>query len=200
MPSIAKPHAGTPMAIRVRRKLRKPAPGHSANRSPQLVAPATDSLTDEITIRLLQEVVAALRGRAAVYEHHPIAAGDSGAPLGTEKLRQLAEVDLTHSRCLAERIVELGGAMERGSRHQEPCAEQDANTLPQADTSLADAVVDSCGRLLKQVGESDLTTKFLIDDILFDELEHFQDRRMAHRMTGIALLPRTPDAEQRWPR
>jgi len=185
MPSAAHPQAGRPIARRSKRGPRRPDPGGSANRIPEPETPASAGMTDGITITLLQEFVEVLRGRAAIYERRPVAA-ESGESNDIGTLRGLADEDLAHSRWLAERIAELGGAAEWGSSRDVPAAGPDAlpdavadvKPLWQADITLADAVVDRCGCLLTLVGESDLTTKFLIEDILFDELERSRERRI----------------------
>jgi bacterioferritin (cytochrome b1) len=176
MPSIAKPHAAKTIAIRSTRKPRRREPGDAANRRTRRAAPATGDPANAITIKLLQELVDILRNRAAVYERRRSAAEDAQGTIGTEELRGLADEDLTHSRWLAERITELGGASDAGARRDRPDARRpsllDVKAIFKADLTFESAALDRYGCLLTIVGESDLTTKFLIEDILFDELEH----------------------------
>ena len=180
MPALATPLAGKSVPVRSPRKSRKSADA-PANRRPRQAATNSGGTANASTIQLLQEVVDILRSRAAACKHHDPASADSGEPLCAGKLRGLADQDLRHSRWLSERIAELGGPMGRGSRRTDRDPGQDDQrdvTSPlNADGTCADAVVERYGTLLTLVGESDLTTRFLIEDILFDELERSREQR-----------------------
>jgi len=181
MPSTWKQQSGKAIATRSRRKPRRPKPLDFTTEMLDDAAPASGSPAQGNTIKLLQEIVDILRGRAAVYERNHLAAGNPDAPPDSDSLRDLADENLTHARWLAERIAELGGTATPGSRRTDPGAAQgvpaDGTSLQEADRMFEDTMIDRFGCLLTLVGESDLTTKFLIEDILFDELEHSKERR-----------------------
>jgi bacterioferritin len=180
MPSIEKQQPAPTIATRSRRKPRRSEPLESVKRNPRPATLGSAVQTPRTTVDFLQEIVELLRVRTAVFDRHQLTAGDSTEPLGADKLRDLARENLTHSRWLAERIGELGGKTSGEVWDKHPITEDslcpDNQSQLKADTTLEDGVAERCGSLLTFVGESDLTTKFLIEDILFDELENSKER------------------------
>ena len=135
------------------------------------------------TIGLLQEAIGIQRARAASYQRHQGIADSQSESASAVKLLGLAGQDLAHLSWLAERITQLGGTPDTQAQSAAgvPGARKDSvsdsKALMAAEASFGSEMLDSYGRILTQVGELDYTTRFLVEDILSDELDSAQDLR-----------------------
>lgn len=99
------------------------------------------------------------------------------------ELNEHAAEELSHAEKLAKRIVELGGTpaispdlwlKESKCGYLAP-ADPDAQVLLKQNLQSERCAIEVYAKLLEMVKEKDLVTKYLIREILEDELEHEQD-------------------------
>ena len=99
------------------------------------------------------------------------------------ELQEHASEELEHAEKLAKRIVELGGtpAIAPDQWLKESTCGYLAPANPQAEVLLQQnlqgerCAIEVYAKLLEMVKDKDLVTKYLIREILEDELEHEQD-------------------------
>jgi bacterioferritin len=90
---------------------------------------------------------------------------------------------LLHADQLARRIVQLGGKpdfspnslVERSRAAYDDSL--DLKAMVRADLIAEGAVIDGYCRILTLIGDADLTTRRLVEDILIDEMEHAEELR-----------------------
>ena len=150
-----------------------------AHTSPEPVAAVEDFRGDrEAALRLLNEALGTELVRVLRYRRHHFMARGLGAQRSAEEFLLHADEELAHADLIAERIVQLGG-------------EPDFAPGPVGDRSRADYVpartivemlrenlaaarisIDSYRGLIESLGESDRTTRRMLEGILGVEEAH----------------------------
>ena len=126
---------------------------------------------------LATELVCVLR-----YKGHHFIADGLAMPKIAEEFLGYANEELLHADQLARRIVQLGGEPDFSpfSLIQHYAAYDDSVDLKvmiRADLIAENAVIDNYCRILTLIGDSDLTTRHLVEGILIDEMEHAEELR-----------------------
>lgn len=99
------------------------------------------------------------------------------------ELQEHAAEELAHAEKLAKRIVELGGTpaispelwMKESSCGYLAPTDPDATALLKQNLQAERCAIEVYAKLLEMVKDKDLVTKYLIREILEEELEHEQD-------------------------
>lgn len=118
-----------------------------------------------------------------------VAQGKMAHVLVTE-LEEHAGEELEHAEKLAKRIVELGGTpaispdlwLKESKCGYLPPKDPDAAVLLQQNLQAERCAIEVYYKLLEMVKDKDLVTKYLIREILEDELEHEQDLEELEQM------------------
>jgi bacterioferritin len=127
---------------------------------------------------LATELVCVLR-----YKRHCFVADGLAMPAIAEEFLGYANEELLHADQLARRIVQLGGKpdfspnslVERSRAAYDDSL--DLKAMVRADLIAEGAVIDGYCRILTLIGDTDLTTRRLVEDILIDEMEHAEELR-----------------------
>jgi bacterioferritin len=127
---------------------------------------------------LATELVCVLR-----YKRHCFVADGLAMPAIAEEFLGYANEELMHADQLAGRIVQLGGKpdfspnslVERSRAAYDDSL--DLKAMVRADLIAEGAVIDGYCRILTLIGDTDLTTRRLVEDILIDEMEHAEELR-----------------------
>jgi bacterioferritin len=164
-------------------KLRRPVNG-TGNGTPQSVDAGTShhSASREAIIKLLNESLATELICVLRYKRHHFIADGLAMPKIAEEFLGYANEELLHADQLARRIVQLGGEPDFSpfSLIQHYAAYDDSVDLKvmiRADLIAENAVIDNYCRILTLIGDSDLTTRHLVEGILIDEMEHAEELR-----------------------
>jgi bacterioferritin len=127
---------------------------------------------------LATELVCVLR-----YRRHYFIADSLAMSAVAEGFLGYANEELDHADQLAQRIVQLGGTPDFSpnsliQRSHAPYDDSlDLKAMVRANLIAERAVVDSYRRILTLIGDSDWTTRGLLEDILIDEMEHAEGLR-----------------------
>jgi bacterioferritin len=127
---------------------------------------------------LATELVCVLR-----YKRHCFVADGLARPAIAEEFLGYANEELIHADLLARRIVQLGGRpdfspnslVERSRAAYDDSV--DLKAMVRADLIAEGAVIDGYCQILTLIGDTDLTTRRLVEDILIDEMEHAEELR-----------------------
>jgi len=138
--------------------------------------PWRESIIQALNDSLATELVCVLR-----YKRHYFTAGDLVAAKIAEEFLGYANEESAHADRLARRIVQLGGqpdfspdSLSRRSR----VAYDDSPDLAgmvRANLTAESTVIESYLEVIKLIGDTDSTTRQLIEDILIDEAEHAEE-------------------------
>ena len=142
-----------------------------------------DSASREVIIKLLNaslatELVCVLR-----YKRHQFIADGLAMPKTAKVFLGYANEELLHADQLAQRIVQLGGEPDFspfsliGHSHAAYDDSVDLKEMISADLIAENAVIDNYCKILTLIGDSDLTTRRLVEGILIDEMEHAEELR-----------------------
>ena len=132
----------------------------------------------EVVIRLLNEALATewvcvLR----YYRHYFMASGMLADAVKAEFLEH-AQQEQAHANQLAERIVQLGGEPDlnpdtlTARAHAEYKEGQDLRDMVKEDLVAERIAIDSYREMISYIGNSDTTTKRILESILAQEEEH----------------------------
>jgi bacterioferritin len=125
---------------------------------------------------LATEIVCVLRYK----RHHYMASGLSAQPVAAEFL-QHANEEQGHADLIAARIVQLGGEPNFSPEglvdrsHSEYAPGKDLIDMIEEDLVAERVAIDSYGDMIRYVGDSDPTTRRMLEDILAVEEEHADD-------------------------
>jgi bacterioferritin len=124
------------------------------------------------------ELVCVLR-----YQRHGSIADSLAMPAIAEEFLGYANEELIHANQLARRIVQLGGkpAFSPNSLIEHTNAADDGSldlkAMVRASLIAEGEVIDAYCRVLTLIGDTDLTTRRLVEDILIEEMEHAEELR-----------------------
>jgi bacterioferritin len=122
---------------------------------------------------LATELVCVLRYR----RHHYTADGIASAPIAQEFLVHAGE-ELAHADRLARRIVQLGGEPDfspdtlSARSHADYDSSGDLKSMIEANLVAERIAVEAYSQMIALIGDKDVTTRRLIEDILADEQRH----------------------------
>jgi bacterioferritin len=127
---------------------------------------------------LATELVCVLR-----YKRHCFIADSLTMPAIAKEFLGYANEELLHADRLAQRIVQVGGKPDFSPTslcqrsHAAYDDSLDLKAMVSANLIAEGAVIDGYCRLLSLIGDTDLTTRRLVEDILIDEMEHAEELR-----------------------
>ena len=122
---------------------------------------------------LATELVCVLR-----YRRHHFTAEGLASPKIAEEFLVHANEEQGHADRLARRIVQLGGEPDfspdtlSGRSHAEYDESSDLKAMIRANLVAERVAIESYSQLITLIGDKDVTTRRLIEDILADEQEH----------------------------
>ena len=122
---------------------------------------------------LATELVCVLR-----YRRHHFTAEGLASPKIAEEFLVHAKEEQGHADRLARRIVQLGGEPDfspdtlSGRSHAEYDESSDLKAMIRANLVAERVAIESYSQLITLIGDKDVTTRRLIEDILADEQEH----------------------------
>ena len=135
--------------------------------------PWRDDIVKLLNDSLATELVCVLRYR----RHHFTAQGLASSPIADEFLVHANE-ELAHADRLARRIVQLGGEPDFSpdSLTQRSHASYDAShplkAMIKANLVAERVAIESYSQQIRLIGDKDVTTRRLLEDILTDEQQH----------------------------
>ena len=135
--------------------------------------PWRDDIVKLLNDSLATELVCVLRYR----RHHFTAQGLASSPIADEFLVHANE-ELAHADRLARRIVQLGGEPDFSpdSLSQRSHASYDASSplkaMIKANLVAERVAIEAYSQLVGLIGDKDVTTRRLLEDILADEQQH----------------------------
>ena len=135
--------------------------------------PWRDDIVKLLNDSLATELVCVLRYR----RHHFTAQGLASSPIADEFLVHANE-ELAHADRLARRIVQLGGEPDFSpdSLSQRSHAGYDAahplKAMIKANLVAERVAIESYSQQIRLIGDKDVTTRRLLEDILADEQQH----------------------------
>jgi bacterioferritin len=133
-------------------------------------------VVEVLNAALATEIVCVLRYK----RHHYMASGLSAQPVAAEFL-QHANEEQGHADLIAARIVQLGGEPNFSPEglvdrsHSEYAPGKDLIDMIEEDLVAERVAIDSYGDMIRYVGDSDPTTRRMLEDILAVEEEHADD-------------------------
>ena len=135
--------------------------------------PHRDSIVKLLNDALATELVCVLR-----YKRHHFTAHGLASPKIAEEFLVHANVEAGHGDRLARRIVQLGGEPDfspdslSGRSHADYDASADLKSMLRANLKAERVAVETYRQMIALLGDTDPTTRRLIEDILRDEEEH----------------------------
>ena len=142
-----------------------------------------DSASREGIIQLLNESLATELVCVLRYKRHQFIAESLAMPGSAKEFLAYATEELLHADQLAQRIVELGGKPDFSPfsliQHSHAAYDDsvDLKEMVSANLIAENAVIDNYCKILTLIGDSDLTTRRLVEYILIDEMEHAEELR-----------------------
>jgi bacterioferritin len=121
----------------------------------------------EAALRLLNEALATELVCVLRYRRHHFMARGLGATRSAEEFLLHADEELAHADLIAERIVQLGGEPDFA-----PGPLRDRCEMLRENLAAARIAIDSYGGLIESLGESDRTTRRMLEGILGVEAAH----------------------------
>ncbi len=138
-----------------------------------------ESRTDIIKLlndSLATELVCVLR-----YKRHHFTANGLASPKIAEEFLVHANEESGHADRLAKRIVQLGGSPDfspdslTARSHAEYDASTDLTAMIRSNLSAELVAIEAYTQMVALIGDKDVTTRRLIEDILSDEQEHAEE-------------------------
>jgi bacterioferritin len=142
-----------------------------------------DSASREGIIKLLNDSLATELVCVLRYKRHQFIADGLAMPKIAKEFLGYANEELLHADQLAQRIVQLGGKPDfsPSSLIQRSRAAYDDSVdlkvMIRANLIAENAMIDNYCKILTLIGDSDLTTRRLVEGILIDEMEHAEELR-----------------------
>ena len=135
----------------------------------------------DVVLRLLNEALATEIVCVLRYKrHHFMAAGIHSQGVAAEFLEHASE-EQAHADLIAARIVQLGGAPDFDPQglhtrsHSEYVAGESLIDMIREDLVAERIAIDSYGEMIRYIGNSDPTTRTMLEGILAMEEEHADD-------------------------
>ncbi len=138
-----------------------------------------ESRTDIIKLlndSLATELVCVLR-----YKRHHFTAIGVASPKIAEEFMVHAKEESGHADRLAKRIVQLGGSPDfspdtlTSRSHADYDASTDLTAMIRSNLSAELVAIEAYSQMVALIGDKDVTTRRLIEDILSDEQEHAEE-------------------------
>ncbi len=125
-------------------------------------------------VRLLDGALAAERVCVLRYRRHHFTAAGLASPRIAEELLAHAREEAAHADRIAGRIVQLGGTpgAQVARSHADADDGLDLKALIRADLVAERVAIEAYGHMLQLVGDTDPTTRRLLEDLLADEQKH----------------------------
>jgi len=145
--------------------------------------PVTDSYTAdrEVVISLLNDALATELVCVLRYKYHYfMAEGINSEPVARE-FKEHAREEQEHADRIAKRIVQLNGKPQFNPdyltkrSHSEYVEGKTLTEMIQEDLVAERIAIDSYREIIKYIGDSDSTTRRLLEEILENEEEHAED-------------------------
>lgn len=134
-----------------------------------------------VVLKLLNEALATELVCVLRYKrHYHMARGIHAQAVAAEFLEHASD-EQTHADRIAARIVQLGGAPDfapqgLAARSASEYVEGESlNDMIQEDLVAERVAVDTYGEMVRYIGDSDPTTRSLLEDLLAKEEEHAED-------------------------
>ena len=127
---------------------------------------------------LATELVCVLR-----YKRHHFTAHGMASPKIAEEFMVHANEEAAHADKLAQRIVQLGGEPDfspdslSGRSHADYDTSSDLKAMVRANLVAERVAVESYRQMIGLIGDTDPTTRRLLEDILRDEEEHADEMK-----------------------
>jgi bacterioferritin len=135
----------------------------------------------DVVLRLLNEALATEIVCVLRYKrHHFMATGIHSQAVAAEFLEHAGE-EQAHADQIAARIVQLGGAPDfdpqglHARSHSEYVAGENLTDMIREDLVAERVAIDSYGEMIRYIGDSDPTTRTMLEGILAMEEEHADD-------------------------
>jgi bacterioferritin len=132
----------------------------------------------EAALRLLNEALATELVCVLRYRRHHFMARGLGATRSAEEFLLHADEELAHADLIAERIVQLGGEPDfapgplRDRCHADGMPARTIVEMLRENLAAARIAIDSYGGLIESLGESDRTTRRMLEGILGVQAAH----------------------------
>jgi bacterioferritin len=145
--------------------------------------PVTESYTADrdVILKLLNDALATELVCVLRYKfHYFMAEGINSEPIARE-FKEHASEEQEHADRIAKRIVQLGGTPQFNPdnltkrSHSEYVEGKNLTEMIQEDLVAERIAIDSYREIIKYIGDSDSTTRRLLEEILENEEEHAED-------------------------
>jgi bacterioferritin len=142
-----------------------------------------DSASRDAIMKLLNDSLATELVCVLQYKRHSFIADSLGMPKIAKEFLGYANEELLHADQLAQRIVQLGGQPDFSPfsliQHSHAAYDDsvDLKAMIRANLIAENAMIDNYCKILTLIGDSDLTTRRLVENMLIDEMEHAEELR-----------------------
>jgi bacterioferritin len=140
--------------------------------------PHRDSIVHLLNDALATELVCVLR-----YKRHHFTAHGMASPAVAAEFMVHANEEAAHADRIAERIVQLGGDPDfspdtlRERSHADYDTSTDLKAMVRANLIAERIAVESYRQMIQLIGDTDPTTRRMLEDILKDEEEHADEMK-----------------------
>ncbi|KQW69961.1 bacterioferritin [Methylibium sp. Root1272] len=140
--------------------------------------PWRDGIVRLLNDALATELVCVLR-----YKRHHFTAHGMASPKVAEEFMVHANEEAAHADKLAQRIVQLGGEPDfspdslSGRSHADYDTSSELKAMVRANLVAERVAVESYRQMIGLIGDTDPTTRRLLEDILRDEEEHADEMK-----------------------
>ena len=149
----------------------------------------------ESVIRLINEALATELVCILRYKQHHYAASGIHAQSVAEEFLEHANEEQQHADMLAERITQLNGnpnfnpAGLLSRSHSEYVESPDLIEMIREDLVAERIAVDSYGEIIRYLGDKDVTSRRVMEEILAKEEEHAEDLKTLIQQLGAVQKP-----------
>lgn len=157
----------------------------------------------ETVLKLLNEALATELVCTLRYRRHYFMAQGINGPSAAAEFQQHAQEEQGHADLLAARIVQLGGEPDFSPEglaersHAEYIEGETLTDMMKEDLVAERIAIDSYGEMARYIGDKDITTRRLLEQILAVEEEHADDLvNLLKRMDGGLNLNAARSPEQ----
>ena len=145
------------------------------------IAAAVDVESRTDIIKLLNDSLATELVCVLRYKRHHFTASGLASPKIAEEFLVHANEESGHADRLAKRIVQLGGSPDfspdslSSRSHADYDASTDLTAMIRSNLSAELVAIEAYTQMAALIGDKDVTTRRLIEDILSDEQEHAEE-------------------------
>jgi bacterioferritin len=145
------------------------------------IAAAVDVESRTEIIKLLNDSLATELVCVLRYKRHHFTANGLASPKIAEEFMVHATEEAGHADRLAKRIVQLGGSPDFSPdslttrSHADYDASTDLTAMIRSNLSAELVAIEAYTQIVALIGDKDVTTRRLIEDILSDEQDHAED-------------------------